>query len=149
MTDVVKKAVIRASSLPLVSPENKYIVRYRIVSQDQNRFSHWSPIYNIDALPIDQEEIQGSISYNSGTRQVSIGWTDEVKPPYDIFLQVDGGAWKYLATTTNTSYQYYVRTTLFGDLTFRVQKASYYKDQPSPALEMFEGTVTVAGNGIQ
>ena len=148
MVDIVKKAVIKASSLPLVGPDNSYVVRYRIVSQDQNRYSHWSPIYNIEGLPVNIEEIQGNISYSNTTRQVTIGWTDEVVPPYDIFLQVDGGAWKYLATTTSTSYQYYVRTTLFGDLTFRVQKASYYKDQPSDALKMFEGTVTVAPSGI-
>ena len=148
MADTVKKATIKASSLPLVSPDNTYIVRYRIVSQDQNRYSHWSPIYNIDSLPVDQNEIEGSISYSAGNRQVSIGWTNEVNPPYDIFLRVDNGEWRYLATTSSTSYQYYVRETLFGDLTFLVQKASYYKLQPSTPLAMFNGTVTVASNGI-
>jgi hypothetical protein len=59
-------------------------------------------------------------------------------------MRVGTGEWVYIATTSSTSYQYYVRTSLSGSLTFWVQKASYYKAQPSEELRMFSGTVTVA-----
>lgn len=44
-----QKAIIRKENLPAFSLLSDgtygYIVRYRVVSEDQNRFSHWSPIY--------------------------------------------------------------------------------------------------------
>jgi hypothetical protein len=148
MVDVVKKAVIRAADLPLVSPDNTYIVRFRIVSQDQNRFSHWSPVYNIDAQEIPQGGVNGSIRFVSSLRVIILDWDDTVKGPYDIFVRMDGGPWSLAATTSETFYQYYVRPTTFGDFDFIVQKSSYYKDAPSPSLELFQGTQTVPSEGI-
>ena len=31
-----------------------YVVRYRIISEDQNRFSHWSPIRELTMPPLYQ-----------------------------------------------------------------------------------------------
>lgn len=143
MADVLKKAIIKSADLPQVSPENTYIVRYRIISQDQNRASHWSPIYNIDAPAINKDDIDGNITFSATTRQITIGWTNEARGPYDVFYRLDSGAWQYLATTSSTSYQYFVRSTVSGDFDFRVQVASYYKDEPSAALEVFTGSVIV------
>lgn len=148
MADVLKKSTIKSADLPEVSPNNTYIVRYRIVSQDQNRYSHWSPIYNINAPAIDKDEIDGSITFSETTRQITVGWTNEAKGPYDVFYRLDGGAWQYLAKTSSTSYQYFVRSTTFGDFDFRIQVASYYKTEPSPLLEVFTGSVTVPADGI-
>ena len=44
-----QKVIVPAESLPII-PTNingqyYYLVRYRIVSEDNNRSSHWSPIY--------------------------------------------------------------------------------------------------------
>jgi hypothetical protein len=44
-----QKAFLPASQLPPITELGDgtygYVVRYRIVSEDSNRFSHWSPIY--------------------------------------------------------------------------------------------------------
>lgn len=46
-----KKAVILSANLPEpLTPSGQYLVRYRIVSEDRNRRSHWSPIYYIDPI---------------------------------------------------------------------------------------------------
>lgn len=46
--DVVKKAVLLEKDLPLINTQTQgYSVRYRIVSEDKNRASHYSPIYNL------------------------------------------------------------------------------------------------------
>jgi hypothetical protein len=51
----IKKAIILSENLPnTLQPINKYVVRYRIVSEDRNRRSHWSPIYYI-GLEEDEE----------------------------------------------------------------------------------------------
>jgi hypothetical protein len=44
----IKKVIIDNSDLPAIDATGKYLLRYRIVSEDRNRVSHWSPIYRID-----------------------------------------------------------------------------------------------------
>jgi hypothetical protein len=150
MASVVKKAVIRAADLPLVSPDNTYITRFRIISQDQNRFSHWSPIYNIPAQTIPEGGVTGSTRYVQSLRIIVIDWADGVNGPYDIFARlVDADEpFKYVATTSETFYQYYVKPPTFGNFEFVVQRASYYKDEPSPNLELYTGIQNVPNSGI-
>jgi hypothetical protein len=51
----IKKAIVLSENLPnTLQPANKYVLRYRIVSEDRNRRSHWSPLYYIG--PKDDEE---------------------------------------------------------------------------------------------
>lgn len=48
MAEAVKKAVVLESNLPPQNTQTEgYSVRYRIVSEDRNRYSHYSPIYNL------------------------------------------------------------------------------------------------------
>lgn len=46
----IKKAVVLSGSLPEPLDGGQYLVRYRIVSEDRNRRSHWSPIYYVDSV---------------------------------------------------------------------------------------------------
>ena len=49
----VKKAIIQKESLPPVDSESAgYVVRYRIISEDKNRTSHWSPTFVTNAVPV-------------------------------------------------------------------------------------------------
>jgi hypothetical protein len=60
----VKKVVIPKSKLPAYSGENQsYIVRYRIVSEDKNRNSHWSPQYKLPVSP-QLDKTKNSLSEN-------------------------------------------------------------------------------------
>jgi hypothetical protein len=43
-----KKVTIEKRDLPPMSPDGKFLLRYRIISEDKNRNSHWSPIYTLD-----------------------------------------------------------------------------------------------------
>jgi hypothetical protein len=43
-----KKVILEKKDLPPLSPDGKYLIRYRIISEDKNRTSHWSPIYALD-----------------------------------------------------------------------------------------------------
>jgi hypothetical protein len=47
-----KKVTIEKKQLPSLSPDGKYLLRYRIISEDKNRNSHWSPIYSLDATKV-------------------------------------------------------------------------------------------------
>ena len=57
----IKKLRILKSSLPPIDHDTlKYNLRYRIVSDDRNRTSHWSPIYNISGESITS--VSGAVS---------------------------------------------------------------------------------------
>lgn len=54
MNDIVKKVTVSKDSLPPInSEEEKYVVRYRIISEDRNRISHWSPQHLVSPTAID------------------------------------------------------------------------------------------------
>jgi hypothetical protein len=46
---LIKKVTIPAADLPdLIDGATKYVVRFRFVSDDKNRVSHWSPSQEVD-----------------------------------------------------------------------------------------------------
>lgn len=45
----VKKVTVEKKDLPPLSPNGEYLIRYRVISEDKNRTSHWSPIYTLDS----------------------------------------------------------------------------------------------------
>lgn len=46
----IKNITVFNSDLPIINAKiNGYAVRYRIVSEDKNRVSHWSPVHYIQA----------------------------------------------------------------------------------------------------
>lgn len=50
----VRKVTVSKDSLPPINAdENQYVVRFRIISEDRNRWSHWSPQYLLSPTPID------------------------------------------------------------------------------------------------
>jgi hypothetical protein len=85
----IKQTIIKSSDLPNVlgnDTELKYTLRYRIVSEDKNRFSHWSPIKELtiqntfeetgfDANDPENTNIPHHISIDSNAHVASISWT--------------------------------------------------------------------------
>jgi hypothetical protein len=69
--EVIKKIKINQDSLPTInSITGKYDVRYRIISEDKNRTSHWSPIINIDPQYI---YVSGNI-FISSSGLTTVAW---------------------------------------------------------------------------
>lgn len=48
MAEVIKKVSIPFSSIPAREPGEEYFLRYRIISEDQNITSAWTPLIPID-----------------------------------------------------------------------------------------------------
>lgn len=77
-----------------------YVLRYRIISEDQNRFSHWSPIREIKIPQVATVNGDVAVSATTSGNIVQIVWEDPSNwPGYDIFLKLDGGQYVYRATT--------------------------------------------------
>lgn len=81
----VKKVIIPKESLPALNENGEYIVRYRIISDDKNRFSQWSNQYIILGS-LDTPNPDENISVVVADTFVSSSWTDESFRQYDVFV---------------------------------------------------------------
>ena len=85
----VKKAVLPSGSLPAVNKYNQYAYRYRIVSEDRNRTSSWSPIKIIYAPTVTFfEEADNAAETVISGNSITTTWSDENnRPRYDVFVR--------------------------------------------------------------
>jgi hypothetical protein len=151
----IKKVIIPYSELPAIYGETfTYNVRYRIISEDRNRQSHWSRIYTISASqnndgdplinPYSYNYVKETVTTSSGTTTgIRLGWqldpgaiVPTVINTYDIFVKRDAGAWEYLDTTTAQTYTI-LRTGTETLITIAVQAPTYPKER-SLSAELFE-----------
>ena len=100
----IKKAIIPKASLPAINSNTAgYSVRYRIVSEDKNRTSHWSPIFDTNSVQITS--VEGVLSITPSI--ITAVWDDELgRPEYDVFVKFDSGSFFYHGTTPIHTYQF-------------------------------------------
>ena len=100
----IKKLRIPKSALPPVDYDTeKYNLRYRVISEDRNRTSHWSPIYNSDG-----SNVIGTSGALSITEEIITAvWGDEnLHPAYDVFVSFDGDPFYWHGTSVVHSYSF-------------------------------------------
>jgi len=110
----IKKVVIENADLPPVDSNGEYFLRYRIISEDRNRTSHWSPVYNVDAN-YELEPI-GPLLVEKNASHVLLIWNPaNIKKDgnlirkakeYDIWLRwhrSDAGDWQFFERIEGTS----------------------------------------------
>jgi hypothetical protein len=115
MTDPgIKKSIVSLEELPAINPILEgYEVRYRIVSEDKNRTSHWSPSYLINP---EFTYVTGDIVCHTSGGISTVAWNDvdiyrgtqyvRTATDYDVWVKwdrADGGDWIYRSRITNTS----------------------------------------------
>lgn len=108
----IKKVIINKKDLPPISGEQKgYIIRYRIASEDKNRYSHWSPQHKVQVAA--QSQIPFSFTVDSVKNTVSLIWNvvDEISS-FDIYTKINGGDWVYSTTVFTNSYSNIVPSTV-------------------------------------
>lgn len=113
----IKKVVIKKEDLPAFNgTAQAYTVRYRVVSEDKNRNSHWSPYYSVTKEAAEQVACSVQIVENS----VSLVWKQptSVIKQYDIYFKLNGGSWNYIASSTSTQF-----STLIDESTTTIQVA--------------------------
>lgn len=102
----IKKIRIRQSDISAINVnEEGYVLRYRVVSEDKNRTSQWSPISIIQP---GYTYVSGDISFNKSGQVATLAWDSvsiqldgsEVRKAseFDIWLKWDrndGGDWLY------------------------------------------------------
>jgi hypothetical protein len=133
---VTKKIVIPKSSLPPVdSNTGSYIVRYRFVSEDKNRVSHWSPTFITNSASVEQ--VNGALSITPTI--ITAVWGDELnRPSYDIFVKFDSGVFFYHGTSPTHSYSFLNTGTT--SVNVKIQISSSIKEI-KPGLVIFDSGV--------
>jgi len=135
----IKKTRILKSALPAIDHDTlKYNARYRVISEDRNRTSHWSPIYNSDGA-----NVVGASGALSITEEIITAvWGDEnLHPEYDVFVSFNGNAFFWHGTSAVHSYSFLNE----GTTTVRVKiQLASSKKEIKTALNIFDsGTVSL------
>ena len=135
---IVKKVIIKKQDLPAFSGVlQSYLVRYRIVSEDRNRTSHWSPRYKIEINPeinrqtIPPEDwIEHSVVLSENKKVANIVWTPpaNLKSDFDLYVKWGDDDFKYVASIQTFSYSILVPTG-YETVQFAVQVPTFPKER--------------------
>jgi hypothetical protein len=98
----IKKITVKKTSLPPVDYDSqKYNIRYRVISEDKNRSSHWSPIYN--SIGSDVFITSGAVSKTE--QIITAVWEDQnSSSTYDVFVKFDSNQFVYKGIATGYSF---------------------------------------------
>lgn len=111
----IKKIIIKNSDLPdILAKEEGYILRYRIISEDKNRVSHWSPLkfinpnYTFESGNIEHSSVQGITTFAWDPITVKIQ-TNTIRQAheFDIWIRFDrgdSGDWIYKQRIDGNTY---------------------------------------------
>ena len=101
----IKKIIIPKSKLPGFFGENRqYVLKYRFISEDKNRTSHWSPTYKIIAEDTPSE-ILNSMIIDTSNRVINLAWQPQTNiEEYYIYIKWNNAGWQYYSKTTQTNY---------------------------------------------
>lgn len=101
----IKKIIVPKSKLPgFFGDTQKYVLRYRIISEDKNRTSHWSPVYKITAED-PPDEILNSIVVDTTNRVISLVWEPQLNiSEYYVYVKWNNAGWEYYGKTSQTNY---------------------------------------------
>jgi hypothetical protein len=112
--EVIKKARILESRLPAINSVTEgYEVRYRVISEDKNRTSHWSPIFLVQP---EFTYVPGTIHHTKAGDVSTVAWNSvEIKKgsilikeamTYDVWVRWDrgdSGDWQYRSRVDTSS----------------------------------------------
>ena len=136
----IKKVIVPKESLPAIfGSEHKYVVRYRIISEDKNRFSHWSQQYKITAPATSQ--INYSVIVEQDVNVVRLVWENVTNiSEFDIYVKWDSADWEFIGSSTTNNYTGLIKTGT-PRFKFAVQVPTFPKQRFTSAT-LFETAVT-------
>ncbi len=133
----VKKVVIEKKDFPPLSPDGKYLLRYRIISEDKNRTSHWSPVYKLDATLLIQA-VSGDLQISNSSLAISAVWGEsQLSSSYDIFVSsgiynvgtssIDWSNYVYHGSSLTPAYSF-LRSSATTDIRVKIQLSGIEKE---------------------
>jgi hypothetical protein len=101
----IKNIVIKKELLGKVTSSNSRVVRFRIISEDQNRKSAFSKIFISDSEAV----IAGTGDVNVIGNTIFVNWSvgqSSTQIAYDIFAGFDGATPVYMGSTVSQNYSF-------------------------------------------
>jgi hypothetical protein len=143
----IKKIRIQQADLPTIGSEIAgYSARYRIISDDKNKISHWSPIVQLQP---EYTYVPGNISFNKNGSIALFAWDSvsvqknsiEIKKAheYDIWVKwdrSDSGDWIYKQRIDGSTISFPIPSTytkngvIQGSAPNRLSIEIYLKGEP-------------------
>jgi hypothetical protein len=130
--------VIPASQLPPTSASAQHIIRFRVISEDRNRISDWSPIFlftSFGQIPFSSSTsyVLTSASVNGSTildfiwSGKHIDFHDELDAyPHDVFVKWNNEGYVFYGTIVGNTLRILARTSPpSSSAQFMVQSPSY------------------------
>lgn len=145
--DGIKKVIINKADLPSISGSDfTYNIRYRIISEDKNRTSHWSRIHNlsatnqIPAINLSYSYVKEIVTTSIGTNTaLRVNWivpsTLNINT-FDIFVKRNAGSYTYYGTSYTNTYVV-LRESTETSMQILVQAPTYPKSV-TVAAKLFE-----------
>lgn len=152
---VIKNAVVPKEDLPpLNSATKKYLVRYRIVSEDRNRVSHWSPQYLISPVPLAKTEYS-PLTVTKGSGFLVFNWETDARgsvSSYDIYVawgtsSGSVGLSEYYGTITGNQVMIPIPAGKVS-VAMWVQRMSYPRERISSLTVASTETIQGNSNGV-
>ena len=101
----IKNVIIKKELLGKVTSSNQKILRFRIVAEDKNRKSAYSPIFSTQSSDIIPGI--GRIVRDPDSNTILVNWSSgdvSTQILYDVFIGFDSAVPAYRTTTGSTSY---------------------------------------------
>lgn len=97
------KIVIKKNDLPPISADDSgYNLRLRLVSQDRNRVSFWTPLYSIDAPAVTEIPCLINVINTGTSKVINLVWEDpNNNKEYDIYVR-----WRMAPSSTLGDWLY-------------------------------------------
>lgn len=122
MAEQIKKFRIKNNNLPsMLVDKQGYAARYRIVSEDKNRYSHWS---SVNIIQPGYTFVSGNITFNKNGSIANFAWdavdinigANHIRQAheYDIWIRwdrSDSGDWIYKQRIDGTTVSFPIPTT--------------------------------------
>lgn len=141
-----KQIVIKKESLPpLDSQSSSYILRFRIVSEDKNNMSYWSPIYSIP-VSVSYTVQPVIVNHNSGITLAAWQPISDIYD-YDVFISWSDNTgvynWQYYGRVNTTSVTLAVPVGMnrFSIRVFRPSQVPSYQTSSFLIYETLDSTV--------
>jgi hypothetical protein len=111
MSSGIRKAKVLSKNLPPVIRLHDnvygYLTRHRVISEDRNRFSAWSPVIDVPLYDLANLPAQVPINITVSGNSIAVVWDDEQdRPSYDIFVSEDGQDFRYHGTSPIHTYSF-------------------------------------------
>lgn len=97
---MAKLVINKADLPPLDGIEGAYLVKYRLTTEDRNKFSVWSPIYTMEVTD-DYADVTGAVNVSGGI--ISVAWGSVTGfSDYDLWVRWDAGSWAFHSRITGS-----------------------------------------------